>query len=155
IPGPRLFFPDALPIPLPYYWLLLPGFVLALWQKRFEIVLLATIPVVGVFVSAGSWVEHRLLVAIPFWMILMAFTLAGLLELRRQPSVQIILCVISALILLDGLGPSVRYIHSKTKDPSSITWFQQKDVAVARFLKTIVAGRTPAGVPRLEHDEFN
>ena len=37
IPGPRLFFPDALPIPLPYYWLLLPGFVLALWQKRFEI----------------------------------------------------------------------------------------------------------------------
>jgi hypothetical protein len=53
IPGPRLFFPDALPIPLPYYWLLLPGFALALWQKRFEIVLLATIPVVGVFVSAG------------------------------------------------------------------------------------------------------
>ena len=55
IPGPRLFFPDALPIPLPYYWLLLPGFVLALWQKRFEIVLLATIPVVGVFISAGSY----------------------------------------------------------------------------------------------------
>ena len=55
IPGPRLFFPDALPIPLPYYWLLLPGFVLALWQKRFEIVLLATIPVVGVFVSAGHY----------------------------------------------------------------------------------------------------
>ena len=53
IPGPRLFFPDALPIPLPYYGLLLPGFVLALWQKRFEIVLLATIPVVGVFVAAG------------------------------------------------------------------------------------------------------
>ena len=51
---PRLLFPDFLPIPLPYYWLLLPGFVLALWQKRFEIVLLATIPVVGVFVTGGA-----------------------------------------------------------------------------------------------------
>src|SRR4029077_1340423 len=41
------------------------------------------------------------------------------------------------------------------KDPSSIRWFQQQDVAVARFLKAIVAGGTPASVPRLEHDEFN
>ena len=41
IPGPRFFIPDVLPIPLPYYWLLVPGIVLALWQKRFEIVLLA------------------------------------------------------------------------------------------------------------------
>src|SRR5262245_17078788 len=48
---PRLLFPDFWPIPLPYYWLLLPGFVLALWQKRFEIVALAMLPVVGVFVS--------------------------------------------------------------------------------------------------------
>ena len=31
-----------------YYWLLVPGFVLALWQKRFEIVLLAALPVVRI-----------------------------------------------------------------------------------------------------------
>jgi len=36
VPGPRFFIPDVLPIPLPYYWLLIPGAVLALWQKRFE-----------------------------------------------------------------------------------------------------------------------
>ena len=152
---PRLLFPDALPIPLPYYWLLLPGFVLALWQKRFEIVLLATLPVVGVFVTGGPAVEQRLLLAIPFWIILMSFTLAGLLKLRPWRGVQIVLCVTSALILIDGLVPSIRYIYSKTKSPFSIHHFAQQQVAVSRFLKHVVAGQEHPGPPHLERDEFN
>jgi hypothetical protein len=155
IPGPRLFFADALPIPLPYYWLLLPGFVLALWQKRFEIVLLATIPVVGVLVSGGSTVEHRLLVAIPFWIIVMAFTFAGLLKIKWSPALKILLLGVSTSILLSGLVPAIQYIYTHAKDPSSISWFLQQEGAVARFLKGIVAGKTSASVPRLEHDEFN
>jgi hypothetical protein len=155
IPGPRLFFPDALPIPLPYYWLLLPGFALALWQKRFEIVLLATIPVVGLFISAGPLVEHRLLVAIPFWIILIGFGLNSVTQLRLPLNFTIFLWSLSALVLMLGLVPSIQYIYTKTKDPSSIDFFKQQDVAVARFLKAIVAGRTPSSVPRLEHDEFN
>lgn len=155
IPGPRLFFPDALPIPLPYYWLLLPGFVLALWQKRFEIVLLATIPVVGVFVSAGSTVEHRLLVAIPFWIVLIGFGLNSVTQLRLPLSFKILLWGISAALLMTALVPAIQYIYTQAKDPSSIGSFEQQQVAVARFLKAVVAGRTPASVPRLEHDEFN
>jgi DNA-binding beta-propeller fold protein YncE len=158
IPGPRLFFPDALPIPLPYYWLLLPGFVLALWQKRFEIVLLATIPVVGVFVSGGmtgSTVEHRLLVAIPFWIVLIGFGLNSVTQLRLPLSFKILLWGVSAALLVTGLVPAIQYIYTKAKDPSSISYFEQQEVAVARFLKGIVAGKTPASVPRLEHDEFN
>ena len=155
IPGPRLFVPDALPIPLPYYWLLLPGFVLALWQKRFEIVLLATIPVVGVFVSGGSTVEHRLLVAIPFWIILIGFGLNSVIQLRLPLSFKILLWGVSAALLVTGLVPAIQYIYTKAKDPSSISWFLQQDVAVARFLKAIVAGKTLPSVPRLEHDEFN
>ena len=155
IPGPRLFFPDALPIPLPYYWLLLPGFVLALWQKRFEMVLLATIPVVGVFISAGSTVEHRLLLAIPFWIILIGFGLNSITQLRLPLNFKIFLWGVSALLLVLGLVPAIQYIYTKAKDPSSIGWFKQQEVAVARFLKAIVAGKTPASVPRLEHDEFN
>jgi hypothetical protein len=155
IPGPRLFIRDALPIPLPYYWLLLPGFALALWQKRFEIVLLATIPVVGVFISAGPLVEHRLLLGIPFWIILMGFAFAGLLRLRVPLGVKIIILGVAASAFASGFVPSVQYIYTKTKDPSSIDFFKQQDVAVARFLKAIVAGRTPPSVPRLEHDEFN
>ena len=152
---PRLLFPDFLPIPLPYYWLLLPGFVLALWQKRFELVLLATLPVVGVFISGGPAVEQRLLLAIPFWIILMSFTFAALLKLRARPGVQIVLGVLAGLILLKGLGLSIRYIYSKTKSPFSIHHYAQHQVAVSRFLKHVVAGQEHPGPPRLERDEFN
>ena len=63
IPALRFFIPDTLPIPLPYYWLLVPGVILAVWEKRFEIVLLATIPVGGAFVAGA--IENRLLLANP------------------------------------------------------------------------------------------
>jgi DNA-binding beta-propeller fold protein YncE len=153
IPGFRFFIPDALPIPLPYYWLLVPGIVLALWQKRFEIVLLATIPVGGAFVARS--IENRLLLPIPFWVILMSFTVARLLKLRRWPGVQIVACAVAALILLDGLVPSVRYIYGKTKSPFGIRYYAQHEVAVSRFLRHVVAGQEHPGPPHLEHNEFN
>jgi hypothetical protein len=153
VPSLRFFIPDTLPIPLPYYWLLLPGLVLAFWQKRFEIVLLATIPVAGAFIATSY--ENRLLLAIPFWVILMSFTFAALLKLRRWPGVQILLCVMSVLIFLAGLVPSIRYIYGKTKRPFSIHHYAQEEVAVSRFLKNVVAGNEHPGPPRLERDEFN
>ena len=146
-------FQIRLPIPLPYYWLLVPGLVLALWQKRFEIPLLATIPVVGAFIA--KCIENRLLMPIPFWVILMSFTAAGILKLRRWPGVQIVLGVVAALILLDGLVPSVRYIYGKTKSPFSIHHYAQQEVAVSRFLKHVVAGEEHPGPPHLERNEFN
>ena len=153
VPALRFFIRDTLPIPLPYYWLLLPGLALAIWHKRFEIASLAIIPVVGAFVAKS--IENRLLLAIPFWMILMAFTFAGLLKLRRWPGVQIVLGVMSALILIDGLAPSIRYIYSKTTSPFAIHHYAQQQVAVSRFLKHVVAGQEHPEPPRLEHNEFN
>ena len=155
VPGPRLFLPDFLLIPLPYYLFLLPGLILALLQSRYDVVMLATLPVVGVFISGGSTVEHRLLLALPFWIILMGFSFAGLLRLRRWLGVQILLCAMSALLLIAGLGPSIRYIYSKTKNPFTIGYYAQPDVAVLRFLRNVVAGKEPANPPRLERDEFN
>ncbi len=153
IPGPRFFIPDTLPIPLPYYWLLVPGCVLALWQKRFEIVLLAIIPVAGSFIAMA--IENRLLMPIPFWVILMSFTFAGLLKLRPWPSIQIVLGAIAVLILVDGLVPSIRYIYSKTKSPFGIRYYAQEEVAISRFLKHVVAGQEHPGLPHLERNEFN
>ena len=152
---PRLLFPDFLPIPLAYYWFLVPGVVLAVWEKRYEVVLLATLPVVGVFVTGGPAVEQRLLLAIPFWIILMSFTFAALLKLRPWPGVQVVACALAALILLDGLVPSVRYIYSKTTSPFSIGQYAQHQVAVSRFLRHVVAGQEHLGSPHLERDEFN
>lgn len=152
---PRLLFPDALPIPLPYYWLLLPGLVLALWGRRFEVALLATLPVVGVFVSGGPAVEQRLLLAIPFWIVLISFPVAGMLKLRRWPGVRVVVGAVAALVLLDGLVPSIRYIYSKAHSPFAIHHYAQHQVAVSRFLKHVVAGQEHPGPPRLERDEFN
>jgi DNA-binding beta-propeller fold protein YncE len=130
-----------------------PGFVLALWQKRFEIALLAITPVVGAFIARA--IENRLLLPIPFWVILMSFTFAGLLKLRPWPSVQIIFGALAVLILLEGLVPSVRYIYSKTKNPFGIRYYAQEEVAVSRFLKHVVAGEEHPAPPHLERNEFN
>ena len=92
---------------------------------------------------------------IPFWVILMSFTFAGILKLRRWPGVQILLGAMAALILLDGMIPSVRYIYSKTKNPFSIHHYAQEEVAVSRFLRHVVAAQEHPGPPQLEPNEFN
>jgi len=153
VPALRFFIPDTLPIPLPYYWLLVPGFLIALWQKRFEIVLLAVVPVGGAFIAKA--IENRLLLPMPFWVILMSFTFAGILQLRKWLGLQIVLGVVAALILLNGLVPSLRYIYGKTTSPFLIRYYAQYEVAVSRFLKHVVAGQEHPDPPRLERDEFN
>ena len=103
VPALRFFIPDTLPIPLPYYWLLVPGIVISFWQKRFEIVLLATIPVAGAFMAGA--IENRLLLPIPFWVMLMSFTFAALLKLGPWPGVQIVVGAVAVLILPKWTGP--------------------------------------------------
>ena len=153
IPGPRFFIPDTLPIPLPYYWLLVPGLLLALWQKRFEIPLLAIVPVGGAFIARA--IENRLLLPIPFWVMLTSFTFAGVFKLRPWPVVRILVGIVATAILLQGLVPSVRYIYGKTKTPFGIRYYAQDEVAVSRFLRHVVAGEEHPASPRLERDEFN
>ena len=155
VPGSRLFLSDFLPIPLPYYLFLLPGLILAVARTRYDVVLLATLPVVGAFISGGSTVEHRLLLALPFWIALMGFAFSGLLRMQLPPGLKIILAGLAACILATGFIPSIQYIYGNTKTPSSISHFAQQQVAVARFLRNVVAGTTPLDPPRLEHDEFN
>ena len=155
VPGPRLFLPDFLPVPLAYYCFLLPGLIFAIWQARYEVVLLATLPVLAIFTSGGMIVEHRLLLAIPFWIILMAFAFAGFLRLRLPLGFKIIILGVAASALATGFVPSVQYIYSKTKAPFAIDSFEQEQVAVSRFLRDVVAGKQPPSRPRLERDEFN
>jgi hypothetical protein len=153
VPGPRFFIPDTLPIPLPYYCFLLPGLALAVWQKRYEIALLGTIPVVGAFIVT-PW-ENRLLLPIPFWIILMGFAFAALGRVKLHPGLKVLLWGVSALLVSAGLFPSIQYIYKKTENPLSIRYYAQEEVAVSRFLKDVVAGREPANPPRLERNEFN
>lgn len=151
-PGERQFIPDALPIPLPYYFFLLPGFVLAVLKRRYEIAILALIPVVGGFVAGAE--ERRVgLLPMPFWIILMAFTFAALLHLRSRTSFKLWLAGASTIVLMFGLFPSIQYIYGKTESPFSVYHFAQREVAASRFLKNIVAGRPPTN-PHIERNEF-
>ena len=156
VPGPRLFLSAVLPIPLPYYFFLVPGLILATWQRRFDVVLLAMLPVVGVFISGEEGpLEHRMLLAIPFWIILMGFAFAGLLRVKLPPGFRIILFGVAASILATGFVPSVQYSYGKTKDPFAISYFGQEQVAVSRFLRDVVAGKERPNPPQLERGEFN
>jgi DNA-binding beta-propeller fold protein YncE len=153
VPAGRFFIPDTLPIPLPYYWLLVPGLALAVWQKHFVVPLLATIPVLGAFIA--RCIENRLLMPLPFWVILMSFTIAAILRLRLSVGFRVALAFLAALILLKGFVPSVRYIYGKTKNPFSIHHYAQEEVAVSRFLRHVAAGQEHPAPPHFEHDEFN
>lgn len=149
----RFLIPDVLPIPIPYYFLLGPGLVLAVWQKRFEIALLAVLPVVGAFIAFCF--ENRLLLAIPFWVILMAFAFDWVLRLKVNFSFKLILVTLSVILMAAGLVPSLQYLDKTTKNPSAIRYFFQEHVAVSRFFRRLVAGAKPKNPPRLERNEFN
>ncbi|MEY2506222.1 MAG: hypothetical protein QOH01_551 [Verrucomicrobiota bacterium] len=151
-PGERQFIPDALLIPLPYYFFLLPGLVLAVVRRRYEIAMLATIPVVGGFVAGAE--ERRVgLLAMPFWIILMAFALAAILQLKARIGFKVFLWGGSVIVVMAGLVPSIQYIHGKTKSPFSVYHFAQGEVAASRFLRTIVAGKHPTN-PRFQRNEL-
>jgi len=88
-------------------------------------------------------------------MILISFTVAWVLRLRSWPGVQVVVGGVAALILLDGLVPSIQYIYSKTKSPFSIRYYAQHEVAVSRYLRHVVAGQEHPAPPHLERNEFN
>jgi hypothetical protein len=149
----RFLLPDVLLIPLPYYLFLAPGLLIAVCRKRYEIALLALLPVAGAFIAFCY--ENRLLLAIPFWAILMAFTFDWLLRLRVKSRLKMVLLGTSAVVVAAGLVPSLQYLNLKTKDPLSIRYFTQSEVATSRFFRKIVAGAQPKISPSLERDEFN
>jgi hypothetical protein len=130
--------------------------VIALLKKRFEIVLLAIVPVAGAFVSSAY--DFRVLHAAPFWIILMAFTFDGLTKLRAVPwlgryAFHLVILLVAGGLVAAGLIPSIRYLYSKSKDPYSIYLLAQREVAVSRFLRDIIAG-VPHPSERRKRNEF-
>ena len=155
--GRRLSMQDYVIIPFVYYIFLIPGLVLALIKKRYEIILLALIPIVGAFVSSPY--DFRVLHAVPFWIILMAFTFHELVKLQNNEKIRRYafrhgIPIISAIVLSIGLVSSINYINSKSKNPNSVWLLPQRDLAVSRFLRDVVAGvPNPSAVMR--HNELN
>jgi hypothetical protein len=150
----RLAMQDHVVFP-PWYWVfVVPGMAIALLRKRFDIVLLATVPIAGAFVSTAY--DFRVLHAAPFWIILMAYSFYALTRLERLTRsylVNLAVFAVAGCILAAGWIPSVRYLYAKSKDPYSVHIFSQQDVPVARFIRDIVAG-VPNPSPKIRHQEF-
>jgi hypothetical protein len=152
----RLSMHNFVLIPFYYYVFLIPGLLIALIRKRFEFVLMAIVPVVGAFVSSAY--DFRALHAAPFWIILMAFAFHALTRLRtflvvRRYALHVGIFVIAGFVVFAGLLPSIRFLYSKSKDPYSINLLGQHEVAVARFLRDVIAG-VPHPSVRRRPNEF-
>lgn len=146
----RQFLPDFYIIPLFYYLLILPGLLIAITKKRFEIFFLSLIPIAGTLVS-GSY-DFRVLLAIPIWVISIAFCLHFMLN-HKNNNFQAFR-VISIVVVFLGLIPSIAYIWRVSKDPNYLHLLPHKDVAVSRLVQDIVVG-SENPTSNMKNDEFN
>lgn len=153
----RQFLPDFYIIPLSYYFLVIPGLFIAFLKKYYEIIFLATIPILGAFVS-GSY-DFRVLMAVPIWIIAMAYSLNLIFILFKRKKETLSLyryffLVIGLLIIFLGLIPSVKYIWKVSRNPNYLYLLPHKDVAVSRLVQDIVvASDNPTS--QMKWNEFN
>ena len=150
----RWFLPDFPTIPLAYYVFILPGLFLAFTKKRFEIIFLSVLPVLGAFISGAF--DFRVLLAAPIWVICMAFSINSLFVnkistlLKYRPFV----VIIGLSCLSFGLFPSIKYIWRVSKNPNYFHLLPHKDVAVSRLVQDTVLGvKNPTS--DMKWDEFN
>lgn len=138
----RQFLYDYVIIPLPYYVLLFSGLLISVVKSRFEIFLLAIIPVVGALLS-GPY-DFRVLLSVPIWVIGMMFLPHFVItyQKHRLQTVRPALVSIIIFVIMAGLLPSVDYLWKVSSDKDHIYLLPHKDVAVSRLVQHIVAGDT-------------
>ena len=149
----KFFLPGFYPIPLSYHFLLIPGLFLSLVKKRFEIFFLSFIPVFAAFISKPY--DFRVLLAVPVWIISIAFSLDYLSRVASKKKIfnKLILSIGLTLVLI-GLIPSVKYLWGVSKNPNYLYLLNHKDVAVCRLFQDIVEGKeNPTN--KMKWNEFN
>lgn len=155
----RQFVPGFYAIPIPYYFLIVPGLILAFLKKRFEVVFLSIIPIIGTFVS-GSY-DFRILLAVPIWVLSIAYSLSYITALFKKEErgriffkFRYFILAFGASFVLLGLVPSIKYIWGVSKNPNYLYLLPHKDVAVSRLVQDIVVG---VGNPtsEMKWDELN
>lgn len=162
----RQFLPSFQVIPFYYYILIIPGLIASFWAKRFEVLIISTLPILGSFI-AGCY-DFRVLIAAPIWIIAMAFSLSLCFKKFERSRYKInILSDISEtnwfkyisaslmiVIIFLGLSPSISFIYKTANDPNSLYLLPHRDVAVSRLAQDIVAGvETPSF--EMKGNEFN
>jgi len=151
----RLWLHDYPLVPFAYWFLLIPGLLIALLRRRVEIALLAVIPVLSALLS-GAY-DFRVLLAAPIWVIAMAYLLdtlsVGRADVERRP--RRFLAQLVVLVWVGaGLLPSVAYLWGVSRDPHAEYLLAHRDVAVSRLMQDVVAG-SPQPTAEMKPDEFD
>jgi hypothetical protein len=149
----KFFLPGFYPIPLSYHFLLIPGLFLSLVKKRFEIFFLSFIPVFAAFISKPY--DFRVLLAVPAWIISIAFSLDYLSRVASKKKIfNKLIFIIGLTLVLIGFILSVKYLWGVSKNPNYLYLLPHKDVAISRVFQDIVEGvKNPAD--KMKADEFN
>ena len=161
----KWFIPDFPLIPVHFYLFLIPGFAISFIRKQYQFITVALVPVAGAFISGFS--DYRVFMAAPLWVILMAYTINEMVKTGKdfrfdakdpmaavkKLNYRLIGMAAAVVIFIVGIIPCIRYIDGKSRDPYSVYFFAQKDVAVSRFLRDIAAG-IPDPSPAFRQGEF-
>ncbi len=157
----KWFIPDFPLIPKPLYILVVPGIIIAFFKKGYPFAVTSFVPLLGAFISGFS--DYRVLMACPLWVILMAYAADFLAAkicrsdlkdmLKYRVPLKVLRSALLAAVICAGLIPCVAYLYKKSLDPYSVYFFAQKDVAVSRYLRDIVAGIEDPQ-PDFRHNEF-
>lgn len=135
-----------------YYVFLIPGLIISIRRKRFEVFWLSLVPIAGAFVS-GSY-DFRVLMAVPFWVIAMATSLDALAEIHWKKDIKLMIICVTVVVLAGGLIPSMRYIWQISHNANSVYFLPHTDVAVSRLVQDIAAGvKHPTS--SMKWNEFN
>lgn len=162
----KWFLPDYPLVPYAFWLLLVPGLFISFFKKHFHFPIIVLLASAGAFVAGYS--DYRVLHSSPFWIILMAFAineifklfswafrmLAGRINTENLPLIsKTTALAVSAVVVLLGVIPSAAYIYKLSEDPFSVHHFNQKPVAVSRYIRDIVAG-DPNPSTELKWQEF-
>lgn len=149
----RQFIPDYPLIPYMYYPLLFGGFIVAFLKKRLELIFISFIPILSAFVS-GSY-DFRILLAVPAWVICMSFFLDETFRFgQKLKKLKYILFVPIFACLIFGLGSSIFYLWTVSRDPHHLWLLPHRDVAVSRIIQDIVVG-SPNPTISMKFDELD
>ena len=140
----RQFLVNYPVIPYVYYFLLLPSVVIVWIKKRYELIVLAILPVIGSFIS-GAY-DFRILIAVPIWVLIMSYGIHTILRHIR-------LRIGMYILVIFGVLTTCVFVWNMSKNPHAQYLLPHKDVAVSRLIQDIVAGKEMQSV-LLKWDEF-
>lgn len=150
----RQFLFDYPLIPYAYYLLLIPSIVIAVIKKRYELVILAVLPIAASFIS-GAY-DFRILIAVPIWVMLMAYGMNETLQnsaLRKQVVLRYAVIVAAFGSVLVGGVSTGTYLWGVSKNPHAQYLLPHKDVAVSRLVQDIVIGAETPSI-QMKHQEL-